>query len=85
MIEDTPSAPDTSVLVATGDGALFRCRIHRIGEAEQRRWMFTDLTGTEFMGPPVTGPLQEWELRDLVREWWEAKKAAAGGAPDDAE
>ena len=73
----TPPPPrDTGLLVAAGDGTLFRCRIERVGEVEQRRWIFTDVEGRSYIGPPLINPSDEKQLPQIVEQWWKRQKRA---------
>jgi hypothetical protein len=74
-VADTQPRPYISAFVVTaGDCTLFFCTVQRSGDG-QRRWVFTDTTGHNHIGPLALRPLLEAELRDFVWNWWAARTA----------
>ena len=65
-------------IVTTSDCTLFRCHVERIGvehTADTDRWIFTRADGLRFVGPAAMLARTADELRVLVEDWWQDRKA----------
>ena len=63
------------VTIATDDGHRFHCTVETLGKEDPKHfWVFSE-GDRRYIGPPWLEEPQLWELRALVREWWDGKKA----------
>ena len=75
-----PLKPDpsfTPVLLMTDDGMVFHCSVAWVGRRADRRWIFVDPDGVDYIGPqyPTSAPaLTSDELRAIVNEYWTTKR-----------
>ena len=77
----TPGRPDRALfptiedpaLIWTTDGTMFVCWVESIGDGA--RWVFVSGNATRYTGPIYAGPYTLEQIRALVDEWWEGKKA----------
>jgi hypothetical protein len=68
----------TPVTILTDDGMTFRCSVAWVGRDEDRRWIFVDRNGVDYIGPPcparAPAPASD-ALRAIVNDFWTAKRA----------
>jgi len=76
-----PLNPDPSVSpvsLTTDDGMVLHCAVAWVGRDEDRRWVFVDGDGVDYIGPqfPAGSPAPTSDgLRRIVNEFWTMKRA----------
>ena len=75
-----PLKPDPSITPATlvtDDGMVFHCWVAWVGRCADRRWMFVDQDGVDYIGPqyPTDAPAPTSDgLREILNEYWTTKR-----------
>jgi hypothetical protein len=66
------------IIITTDDGTRFRCTVAAIGRENEPRWVLIDSSTMQFVGPPRQSDQSPEDVKRLINEWWEAKKASGG-------
>jgi hypothetical protein len=70
------------VIITTSDGHVFQCsrtafpRNPNAGAIAEMRWILTEESGTEHVGPRALSACSLEELQPVVETWWARSKAS---------